>query len=57
LISDELSQTAPRLEVGNICFVPAQIALELPQIAFHRGQPRLDAIETRVIEKDPNQDQ
>jgi hypothetical protein len=34
LISDELSQTASRLEVGNICFVPAQIAIELPQIAF-----------------------
>jgi len=34
--------------------VPAKIAIELPQIAFHRGQSGLDAVEARIIEKDPN---
>jgi hypothetical protein len=57
MIAEESSQTATSLEVGNIGLVPAQIAIELPQISLHRGQPRLDAIETRIIEKDPNQDQ
>jgi hypothetical protein len=44
-------------ERGNIGIVPAQVSIKLPQVAFHRRQPRLDAIEPGIIQKDSNQDQ
>ena len=45
------------LERGNVGIVPAQISIELPQVAFHRRQPRLKAIEPGIIQEDSNQDQ
>jgi hypothetical protein len=45
------------LERGNVGIVPAQISIELPQVAFHCRQPRLDAIEPCIIQKNSNQDQ
>jgi hypothetical protein len=43
-------------ERGNIGIVPAQVSIKLPQVAFHRRQPRLDAIEAGLIQEDPDHD-
>jgi len=45
------------LERGNVGIVPAQVSIKLPQVTFHRRQPRLDAIEPGIIQEDSNQDQ
>jgi hypothetical protein len=44
-------------ERRNVRIVPAQISIKLAQVAFHRRQPGLDAIEPGIIQKDSNQDQ
>ena len=44
-------------ERGNVGIVPAQVSIELPQVAYHRRQPRLDAIEPGIIQKDSHQNQ
>ena len=44
-------------ERGNVGIVPTQISIELPQVAFHRRQPRLKAIEPGIIQKDSHQNQ
>jgi hypothetical protein len=44
-------------ERGNVGIVPAQVSVELPQIALHCRQPRIDAIEPGIIQEDSNQDQ
>jgi hypothetical protein len=45
------------LEGGNVGIVPAQVSIKLPQVTFHRRQPRLDAIEPGMIQEDSNHDQ
>jgi hypothetical protein len=44
-------------ESSKVCIMPAQITIELPQVALHRRQPRLDAIEPSIIQEDSNQNQ
>lgn len=44
-------------ERGNVGIVPAQVSIELPQVAFHRCQSGLNAIEPGIIQEDSNQDQ
>jgi hypothetical protein len=44
-------------ESDKVGFVPAQISIEVPQVAFHRRQPRFDAIEPSIIQQDSDQNQ
>jgi hypothetical protein len=57
LIAGNRLSAALIFERGNVGIVPAQISIELPQVALHCCQPRLDAIEPSIIQEDPDQDQ
>jgi hypothetical protein len=53
------SRLSPALlfESGKVGVVPSQVSIEVPKVPLHCRQPRLDAIESSIIQEDSNQNQ